>query len=223
MSEFFVDFHCHPSLKPYGKSFGMGSPGENNSNRRKKNSVWFYDSPELFERGIQLFTGISKFTQADCTTLAYGNVRMVCASLYPIEKGFFSNKLGTDAIGDLANDFVTGVSIERVNNIQETNDYFQDVQREYEFYRQLDGEYVNTDAGKFKYILISSYKEIEDYEALNPNDDKVIFIAISIEGLHALLTNMKDGPDEVSVLNNLKKGAFEPTAIAMIKFLLNGE
>src|SRR5689334_23112844 len=121
MSTFFVDFHCHPSMKPYGKSFKQTPIGMNTANRKSKNSIYFYDSPNLFEKGLQLLSGISKFTQADMCTLAYGDVRLICASLYPIEKGFFNNKLGHGVVSDLADSFITGVGKERVDYIQSNN------------------------------------------------------------------------------------------------------
>jgi len=148
MLEVFIDFHCHPSLKPYGKSFNEDPIGQNNTNRKRKNSIWFYDAPDLFEKALQQFTGICKFTQSDCSSLAYGNVGLICASLYPIEKGFFNNNLGEGAISDLAANFITGVGENRVNAVQNVENYFEDLEREYNFYKQLDGTIINTEAGK---------------------------------------------------------------------------
>ena len=51
----YIDLHCHPSMKPYGKSFSV-EPGKNSQNRREKNSIWFYDSPNFFEKAIQLLS-----------------------------------------------------------------------------------------------------------------------------------------------------------------------
>ncbi|MEI2748216.1 MAG: membrane dipeptidase [Ferruginibacter sp.] len=205
MNNFFVDFHCHPSIKPYGKSFSTDNPGTNEGNRKRRNSIWFYDSPDLFERGLQLATGINKFTQADCTTLAYGNVRVVCASLYPIEKGFFNNELGDGMLSDLAGAFVTGVGQERVDYIQEIKDYFEDLVGEYDFYLQLNGVPVKTDGGTFHYLLVSGFEDIEAYTQANPNDNNVIFIILTIEGLHTLLNNFGGKPSEQAILSNLRQ------------------
>lgn len=218
MSDFFIDFHCHPSMKPYGKSFEADMTGSNDSNRRRKNSIWFYDSPNLLERAIQLFTGISKFTQSDCTTLAYGNVRLVCASLYPIEKGFFRNKLGSGVISELVDSFITSVGETRVDHIQNITDYFEDVQNEYNFYRQLDGVEIKTDAGRYKYKLIGGFGEIENYLAANPADEKVIFIIMTIEGLHVLNSNINEAPDSDSFLENLRAIKTWPHAPFFVTF-----
>src|SRR6185295_1530014 len=130
------EFHCHPSMKPYGRSFTQQPVGQNDANRKKRNSLWYYDTPSLFDKGLQMLTGIAKCTQADCTTMSYGNARIICVSLYPIEKGFFS---------DLADGFITSVSKERVDYIQSIKNYYEDVVREYNYYQQLDGVSVKTD------------------------------------------------------------------------------
>jgi hypothetical protein len=76
MKDFHIDFHCHPHMKPYGKSFKKAR-GQNTINRKSENSIWFYDPPNVFERALQLFTGVNKYTHSDCATLAYGNVRVL--------------------------------------------------------------------------------------------------------------------------------------------------
>jgi microsomal dipeptidase-like Zn-dependent dipeptidase len=199
----FIDFHCHPSLKPYGKSFNQDPVGQNNTNRKRKNSIWYYDAPNLFEKALQLFTGISKFTQADCCTLAYGNVRLVCASLYPLEKGFFNNKLGDGTVSDLVNDFITGVGKNRVDSIQNAINYFEDLEREYGFYKELSDTIINTEAGKFKYLLVNNFQDIESNQSINEEENKTIFIVMTIEGLHALNDNIDAPANETSFLNNL--------------------
>jgi microsomal dipeptidase-like Zn-dependent dipeptidase len=191
-------------MKPYGKSFKQAPAGKNNKNRKARNSVWFYDSPNLFERGIQMLSGISKFTQADMCTLAYGDVRLVCASLYPIEKGFFKNDLGSGKVSDLAGSFITGVGEERVSFIQNISNYFEDLVNEYNFYKELHGITIKTDSGPFQYVIVNSYDEIESYLARS-NGEQMIFIIISIEGLHCLNSNINAiTPDRNSFLNNLR-------------------
>lgn len=202
----FVDFHTHPSLKPYGKSFKKNSAGENSANRKQKNSIWFYDSPNLLERAIQMLTGISKFTQADCTTLSYGNARIICASLYPIERGFFNNDLGTGFFSDLANNFITSVGRERVNYIQNIKDYYEDLVREYEFYLQLNGKFIEIDRKQYRYILVTSYEEIERNMNSFPEDESTVYIILTIEGMHVLHSEYREqeSPDPSKIMKNLK-------------------
>jgi microsomal dipeptidase-like Zn-dependent dipeptidase len=203
MSTFYIDFHCHPSMKPYGRSFKK-TPGKNDANRKKDNSIWFYDSPNLFERAIQLLAGISKFTQADFTTLSNGNVRLICASLYPIEKGFFANRLGTGVPSDLVDNFVTSVSKPRVDFIQKIKNYYADVENEYAFYKQLDGRVIMTESGPFTYRLVKNYTEIDQHLS-GPNGDQIIFVVLSIEGMHILNDNLDAAPDLDMFKRNLAK------------------
>ena len=200
MANSYVDLHCHPAMKPFGKSFN-GTAGENTTNRRKKNSIWFYDSPNFFEKAIQLLSGICKFTQADCTTLAHGNVRVVCASLYPIERGFFRNDLGSGLIADLAASFATGVGDKRVDHIQAIKNYFKDVELEYNYYVQGQSKSVSTDSGKFNYIIARNFEELE--QTLS-NDQNTIVLIMTIEGLHVLHEDY-DNPSDNVVLQNVRK------------------
>ena len=195
----YIDLHCHPSMKPYGKSFSV-EPGKNSQNRREKNSIWFYDSPNFFEKAIQLLSGVCKFSQSDCTTLAHGNVRVVCASLYPIERGFFRNKLGTELISDLASAFATSVGIERVNYIQGIKNYFEDLLREYEYYVNGEDKLSTTDSGKFRYVLAKNFGMIED--AIE-SDANTIFVIFTIEGLHALHNDI-DQPNIDTAIANIR-------------------
>jgi len=224
MTSFFIDFHCHPSMKPYGKSFDHQPIGANSDNPAKINSCWFYDSPNLFDRGLQLLAGISKFTQADFTTLAFGDVRLVFASLYPIERGFFNNKLGTGAISDLVDDFITGVGKGRVDDIQTNTNYFLDVQREYKFYEDLHNKPIDTVSGTYKYMMVNSYSQIQRILESDPMRDNIIFVIMSIEGLHVLNENMKGKPDEQKFIANLrtiKKWDFPPAFVTFAHHFYN--
>ena len=200
MTPSYVDLHCHPSLKPYGKSFN-GTPGQNSPDREDEKSLWFYDSPNFFEAAIQMFTGICKFRQSDLTSLAHGNVRIVCASLYPIERGFFNNKIGSGPPSDIAAAFVTSAGLKRVNYIQSIKNYFEDLEREYNYYRQCEGKPCNTDSGIFSYALAKDYSTIET--ALLGGNNTIV-IVMTIEGMHVLHEDI-DKPDEAIALQNVQK------------------
>jgi hypothetical protein len=196
----YVDLHCHPHLKPYGKSFGIDR-GKNSLNRRDKHSIWYYDSPNFFEKAIQALCGVCKFSQADCTTLANGNVRVVCASLYPIERGFFNNDLGTGIVSDLAASFATSVGDARIDYIQKVSNYFEDLVNEYNYYLQGENKVTRTDSGKFKYVLASDFATIEKHLDA---DEKTIVVVLTIEGLH-VLHNDYHNPDATTVLANIRE------------------
>ncbi|MGX5817784.1 membrane dipeptidase [Chitinophaga lutea] len=205
MSQPIFDLHCHPAMKPYGQSFSKDPIRQNSPNRRQKNSLWYYDSPNLFERAGQLLLGICKFTQADCTTLVYGSTRIACASLYPIERGFFNSDLGTEVVSDLANAFVTGVGRQRVDYVQDVLNYFEDLEGEYDFYRQLNGADVRTESGKCRYRLVRNYDEIEQHMLAQPDDVNTVFIVMTIEGMHVLNENALRVSDEATWLRNVNK------------------
>lgn len=190
-----VDIHCHPSLKPYGKSFNLTPAGQNSSNLSNNNSLWYYNPPSLTDKLLNYIGGLTKFSQANMSSLAYGGVNVICASLYPLEKGFVKNKLGTNITGDLLENFVTGIGKKRIDYLQQVTDYFEDLQTEYNYYMQLHNVVVNTADGPKKYMLVRNYNDI------SAADENTICIAVTIEGLHVLNTTQA----EEVVLANLDK------------------
>ncbi|KXX68910.1 membrane dipeptidase [Flammeovirga sp. SJP92] len=200
--KFFIDFHCHPALKPLGNSFNDNRiTGRNNQNYKKNNSIFHQIKPNIFKKILNLISTLTKFTQTDLMTLAEGNVHVISASMYPIEKGFLNNRfkkgLITDTIGSLA----MGVGKRRIGFIQDHNNYFKDLELEYEFYKEMDDKVVNIRNKKVRYKIVNDYYELE--KALHSqNGIKTIYIVLSIEGLHALNTglnamNSKCNPEEV--------------------------
>lgn len=202
---FIVDLHCHPTTKPYGHSFKKSPIGKNSSNPNDEHSIWYNDSPNAAERLLQTWAEIVKFRQADLCTLAWGNCRVVVASLYPIERGFFRNKFGEGLVSDLVGSFVSGVSRKRVNYVQNVTNYFEDLVREYEYYQQLNDQPININGTTYLYKLVHSYREIASHQMNSPADVRTIFIVFSIEGLHCLDNNIDGELNEAAVLENLKR------------------
>jgi microsomal dipeptidase-like Zn-dependent dipeptidase len=202
---FIVDLHCHPSTKPFGKSFKLNTIGINSRHHGEEHSIWYNDSPNAVERLIQTWAQIVKFRQADLSSLAWGNCRVVVASLYPIERGFFKNKFGVGVISDLVGSFVSGVSKRRVNHIQNLTAYFDDLTLEYNYYAQLHDTYVNINNTLYRYKLVHAFQEVIDHQKQHPDDAQTIFIIISIEGLHVLMGDIDQAPEEQIILSNLMK------------------
>jgi microsomal dipeptidase-like Zn-dependent dipeptidase len=203
MTPFYIDFHCHPSMKPYGRSFNSSPIGVNSTDVYRDTSIWHYDAPNLFDRILQGLAGICKFSQADFSTLAFGEVRLICASLYPLEQGFFKNRLGQGIVSDLVDNFITGVGRARVNYVQQTTNYFEDLQREYNYYEALHNQYVETASGRFKYLLVRNYYEIQQHLSQGVDKNDTIFVLLTIEGLHVLNSNLTTKPDANSFIINL--------------------
>ena len=201
----YVDFHCHSAMKPYGKSYNYSVIGKNNPNRNRSNSIWRYNPPSLLDKIINYIIHLTKFSQANFTSLAKGGVSVVCVSLYPVEKWFFVNKIKNEFIKDIASNFATGVGKKRVDAVQKMTNYFKDLEMEYDFYRQLDGEEERINKEKYRYKLVNNYNEIEAIKANNQNGINTICVVLSIEGLHVLNQNINKSPNESQFLKNLQK------------------
>ena len=201
----YVDFHCHSAMKPFGKSYNYDVIGRNNPNRRRANSIWRYNPPSLLDKFINYILHLTKFSQANFTSLAKGGVSIVCVSLYPIEKWFFVNKIKNEFIKDIASNFATGVGKKRVDAVQAMKDYFKDLEMEYDFYKQLDGLVKRFPEGKYRYKLVRNYKEIEAIRAEDKNVLNTICVVLSIEGMHVLDQNIGKAPNEKEFLVNLQK------------------
>ncbi len=201
----YIDFHCHSAMKPYGKSYNYSTIVRNNPYRNRSNSIWKYNPPSLADKLINYIINLTKFSQANFTSLAKGGVTIICISLYPIEKWFFVNKIKNEFIRDIASNFATGVGKKRVDAVQAMQNYFEDLEREYDFYKQLDGKIIQLPEGKFRYKLVKNYKEIETIKLKDTNKIETICVVLSIEGLHVLNQSIDKKPKEVEFLANLKK------------------
>ncbi|MES2730485.1 MAG: membrane dipeptidase [Bacteroidota bacterium] len=213
MNNFYVNIHCHPTMKPFGKSFSNNKV--NNANRKKKDSIWYYNPPTLFDKLANYLISVTKFAQSDFSSSAYGDVRVMCVSLYPLEKSFCVNRLGTGLPSDLPMDFVLEMGRERINHIQaSTNaDYFQDLKDEYEFLKQLHNRPITlTDGRAYKYVLVKNYTELQ--AALNnqfpTNQPKAnppvetIAVMITFEGAHAFGCGIDAITDETKLFANIQ-------------------
>ena len=88
-----------------------------------------------------MLTGLTKYSQANFTSLANGGVSVVCVSLYPLEKWFVRNKIKNELVADLAANFALGVGDKRIDHIQGIQDYYKDLELQYRFYQQLDNKF----------------------------------------------------------------------------------
>lgn len=200
----YIDFHCHPAMKPFGKSFKRNKV-INSKNQNSKKSIWYYDPPTLLDKLFNFVLGLTKFSQANFTSLAKGDVQIICASLYPIEKWFFENKIKNEFIQDLTANFATGVGKKRVDAVQAMTDYFKDLEMEYDFYKQLDGRIFKLRQGTFRYKLVRNYKDIKKYTEDSTMKVNTICVVLSIEGMHVLHNNINSAPDKASIMANIQK------------------
>jgi microsomal dipeptidase-like Zn-dependent dipeptidase len=193
-------------MKPYGKSYNFKVIGKNNPNRARSNSIWRYNPPTLLDKLINYIINLTKFSQANFTSLAKGGVSIICVSLYPIEKWFFENKVTNEFIKDIGSNFATGVGKKRVDAVQAMTNYFKDLEMEYDFYRQLDGKVIKLPEGKYRYKIVNTYNEIEAIQKAEAKGNiNTICVVLSIEGLHVLNQNIDKAPNEKEFMDNLSK------------------
>ncbi|MEM6515110.1 MAG: membrane dipeptidase [Bacteroidota bacterium] len=203
----YIDFHCHPALKPFGKSFNYKTIGKNHKNRRRLSSIWRYDPPSLLDKLLNYIGNLTKFSQSNFTSLAKGGVSVICASLYPLEKGFFDNKIEPEFLKDLLSNFTSGVGKKRVDAIQKITNYYKDLELEYDFYLQLNNVGFTLPEGRFKYRIVRNYQDIKAVITAAENEKttiSTICVVMSIEGLHVLNNDTTKPPIEQEFLNNLK-------------------
>jgi microsomal dipeptidase-like Zn-dependent dipeptidase len=93
----------------------------------------------------------------------------------------------------------------RVNHVQSNNNYFEDVEREYKFFEYLNECPIKTTSGTYQYALVKSYRDIQSRLDTGSASDNIIFIVMTIEGMHVLNDNVNGPVNEASFLANLRK------------------
>ncbi len=203
----YIDLHCHPSLKPYGKSFKYDPIKQNNLNSGRKNSIWHYSPPNFLERQVSKLLTLTKFTQTDLTTLAKANCDVVVIALYPFEKHFLKRRIiGFKFIADFLVNLAAGVSQKRIDHVRNHHSYFQDLNDEYQFYLQLNNFAQKINGIHYTYRLVSNYEDIQNNKRQSSDTRKVISLVNSIEGAHAFETGLNLNQDtaiETDVLNHI--------------------
>jgi microsomal dipeptidase-like Zn-dependent dipeptidase len=197
-SHSFADFHCHPNLKSYGHSFA-----QNTSPLFKRSNPWHYQPPDVIDKITNSITGLSRFSQADFTTMSRGNVRVALISLYPFEKGFFiSGSLNGPVAARIAN-LITSIGYKRIRHLQTHTDYFTDLMNEYNFLKKSQKQFEYKQK-KYSWSFASNWNKIQD---ILKNENQIAVIP-TIEGAHVFNTGLeKYGRKslETEVLNNVTK------------------
>lgn len=188
--DFFVDIHCHPTLRAFNAPIQSGN-----------RNIWEPTSNPHIETPLGRWTRmktreIAKTSQANFYSYAKGQVRVIFDSLYPIEKGFLNfRKAATAMMGKSKADEVlqtaTGINRHQLRQLRNQNDYFHELQSQYAFLHQ--GQGASPDEQR-RYQLVSNYDELL---ALKAKDPDCLAVVVTIEGAHAFncgLPKEKGGP-----------------------------
>lgn len=179
MQEFYVDIHCHPTMRainttPNGPEKNMWESTKNDViNSRIGKWAWNQSKD------------VSKVSQSNFYNCINGKTRVVFDSFYPIERGFINFKkapqliVGKKALSTLAIT-ASGISIEQMKKYQAQHDYFQELNDQYNFLHKNQGA---SPCGNYNYRIATSYEDLENSLKNDPNTVNVI---ITIEGAHAL-------------------------------------
>lgn len=207
MKDYYIDLHCHPSLKPFGKGFELASRKRKNStNRKHNNSIWHRKRPTVIRKVLNILTSLTKFTQADFTTVNAGKGKVIMASLYPMEKGMILDANGVDYPGRILRNIATGIGMKRIRHLQRMTDYFKDLEDEYNYFVQKNEVIVTIERRKTRYKLVRNFDEM-----LNDNSVGIdtLYVIITIEGAHVFNCGLKlaNKPiaNEIEVLGNIQK------------------
>ena len=178
---YYVDIHCHPTLKPFGQTF-TGTPGTAEDD---PTSIWFYDPPKLADKVIDIALGFAPYSQSNFTAAVYGDVLVMGVSIYSPEISFFDNKLGESEFSEEMESIISGFGVKRIREICNNNyDYFEDIKGQYEFLKKLHNQTVWINHRRAKYIIANSYNDIKN--AMEESEHLTLAIILSIEGGHSL-------------------------------------
>jgi microsomal dipeptidase-like Zn-dependent dipeptidase len=207
MEKHYVDIHCHPSLKPYSKSFKYNPTKRNAQDTKRKNSIWHYSPPNFLEKFVNRIVTLTKFTQTDLTAIAKSNTKVFVVALYPFEKHFFGKEIvGVKGVTDVLVNLAASISQSRMDYIRSNNDYFADLIDEYNYYLQLHNQVLNIDGKIYTYRLVRNFQDIENNFTAETDTKKIINIILTIEGGHSFnigLDMHKDMASRTEVIGNI--------------------
>lgn len=199
INNFSVDIHCHPSGKPYmsGRSNPRHTPFETYDNEIQ---AWLLGR---LRSVLENLSHVKLATQSNFDNLHRGNVRVVIASLTPLEKAFLVANLQADnflndnlkalvtekqtpwedTIKSKVVNALTGFDVDDIDFAKKSmRNYFYDgLVPEYNYLTSFDAE--QNKAKEYRVKFVKNYQAIEDALA---GDTPVICVITSIEGAHTL-------------------------------------
>lgn len=179
LGSYFADIHVHPTIK----TFNSGRP-------YPRRNLW-EDFEHILGRtnparlAANNTKGLAKYSQSNFYQLAKGKVRAATVSLYPMEKGFLNlrnipNLVMNGKARDEVTQIMSGCTMDSIQHMRETTNYFSDLQDEYNFLAKNQGP---SPDGKYAYKLVNNYDELQ---SVIQADETTVAVVLSIEGTHVL-------------------------------------
>ena len=227
---FFIDLHCHPQYKPFGCATKVVNQAEvlPSSSVKDKTSIWQYDPPNMVDKTLNKLLGITRFRQANLTAAGYSKLWVMVVSLGSVEQGFFLNKLDKKIpmFSDCIDNFPSGFGKARIQTIEQMTDYYPDLLNEIKFLEAENNVVKKIDGQYYRYVITQSFEEmlkhIDDNQKQGAGTKSdhpfTISIILSIEGLHALGTGLKDEPVEAVIKERLIQLKHHPCAPFFVTF-----
>ncbi|MBE2246446.1 MAG: membrane dipeptidase [Candidatus Competibacteraceae bacterium] len=177
MGDYFADIHVHSTLK----SFNSGYPSP-------RHTIWDDVTHNLGKTAparliYNSSREVAKYSQSNFYELAKGRVRVATVSLYPLEKGFLEMRSLSKAVTRLQArkemvEAITGYAYSSVEHILKHNDYFEELQSEYKYIRDHQGD---SPDGNYAYRIVNNFEELTQ---TIKSDKRTLAIVLSIEGAH---------------------------------------
>lgn len=181
MEDFFVDLHCHPTMRALNTT-----PVSSKINHWDTTENDLFDTPlgRWAERNSE---EISKYSQSNFYNCVEGKLRVVFDSLYPLERGFVTYKklptfLTTKKNMQTLMVTASGISTEKYKEFRSHDDYYLQLEEQYQFLSENQGD---SPCGKYQYKIPKNFAELEKSLAKNDNSINVI---VTIEGAHVFGT-----------------------------------
>lgn len=130
----FADLHCHTTLAM------MHEYSQGESKRFNSQAAHPWSVPKAKRKAIKKGLRAQRYTQSDFAHLSKGNVRLVFATLYPFEQGYFIRK-DNDPRATIIVSLVSGIPLKRVKWFLENEayNYWDELKKEYTLIRRRSG------------------------------------------------------------------------------------
>lgn len=185
MTEFYVDIHCHSTMRAYHTTHPGGTK-----------NCWDSTLNDQVDTASGRFAmrnskRISKESQSNFYKCMQGNARVVFDSLYPLERGFINYRKGTKLlVGKKRIDALlivaSGVSPIQLHTYRNHTNYFEDLLNQYHFLVDNQGK---SPCGNHSYKVVRNFDELQ--QSLH-QDENCMQVIVTIEGCHALGLGTKE-------------------------------